>query len=210
MYCGNTHCHDDHISGTNAIKHRVPGCRSFISRASGAEADELLEHLDEIHFGNRFVTAIATPGHTKGCMSFLLDDHKAILTGDAVLVNGISGCSIDCGGSLETLYESFHDNDIIQNLPDDCVIFPGHETYKGDYEKGHTYSTLRHEKDCNRLFTCPNKETFVCEEETLARVHPPHPKKMNVAVPANMHDGMDPFFVPGMRTHLKDSWGIYG
>ena len=71
VYGVNTHCHADHISGTKKLKKKLKGFQSIISKASGARADELIEDGDEIHFGNRHVKCIATPGHTEGCFSFL-------------------------------------------------------------------------------------------------------------------------------------------
>lgn len=64
VFAVNTHCHADHISGTGVLKRKVKCFESVISKASGAEADELIEDGDEIHFGNRYITALATPGHT--------------------------------------------------------------------------------------------------------------------------------------------------
>lgn len=52
----NTHCHADHITGSGALRAALPGCRSVISRASGARADVLLEEGDTLRFG-AFVSA---------------------------------------------------------------------------------------------------------------------------------------------------------
>ena len=39
----NTHCHADHITGTGAMKRRLAGLSSLISKASGAKADRHLK-----------------------------------------------------------------------------------------------------------------------------------------------------------------------
>ena len=36
-------------------------------------------HGDRINFGDRFVEVRATPGHTDGCISFVLDDQLVLL-----------------------------------------------------------------------------------------------------------------------------------
>jgi sulfur dioxygenase len=72
VYGVNTHCHADHITGTAKLKKKIKGLRSVISKASGARADEYIDDGDEIHFGNRHVKCLATPGHTEGCFSFLI------------------------------------------------------------------------------------------------------------------------------------------
>lgn len=61
VYAVNTHCHEDHISGTCILKKKVKGLKSVISKASKAKADEVIQHRDEIHFGDRYITALATP-----------------------------------------------------------------------------------------------------------------------------------------------------
>ena len=40
-------------------------CQSAISLASGASADLLLRAGDKIQFGERYLTTLATPGHTE-------------------------------------------------------------------------------------------------------------------------------------------------
>lgn len=65
----NTHVHADHITGTGRLKSLLPGCKSVISRASGAEADVLLEPDDQIRFGRHWLNILPTPGHTEGQFS---------------------------------------------------------------------------------------------------------------------------------------------
>jgi len=199
VYAVNTHCHADHISGTGALKRKIKGLKSVISKASQAEADELIEHGDEIHFGNRFITALATPGHTEGCLSFLLDDGKAVLTGDTLFVLGCGRTDFQ-GGSAETLYDSVHNQ--LFTLPDDTVVFPGH-----DYNDK-THSTIGQEKENNpRLGNDKSKEEFV---QFMNDLNLPYPKKMDIAVPANLKDGAKPFFVHTLRTRIKQRWGVFG
>ena len=103
IYAINTHVHEDHISGAAALKSKFKGLKSVVSKASGADADEYIEDGDEIHFGNRYITAIATPGHTSGCMSFVLDDGKAVITGDTLSLGGVCTVVNECGGSVWAL-----------------------------------------------------------------------------------------------------------
>ena len=69
----NTHVHADHITGSGIIKQKVQGVRSIISKASGAKADICVEHGDEIKFGATVLKVRATPGHTPGCVTYVLD-----------------------------------------------------------------------------------------------------------------------------------------
>ena len=62
----NTHLHADHITGTGRLKRLVPGARSVISAASGAEADVRVADGDAVKFGALQLEVRATPGHTSG------------------------------------------------------------------------------------------------------------------------------------------------
>jgi len=199
VYAVNTHCHADHISGTGVLKKKVNGLKSVISTASKAKADEHIGHLDEIHFGNRYITGLATPGHTEGCLSFVLDDRKAVLTGDALLIMGCGRTDFQ-GGSAEALYDSVHDQ--LFTLPDECIVFPAH-----DY-KDRTHSTIGEEKEKNpRLGGGKTKEEFV---QIMEELKLPYPEKIDLAVPANLEDGTKPFFIRSLRTRLSKRWGVFG
>jgi sulfur dioxygenase len=89
----NTHCHADHITGTGRIKALCPGVRSRIAAASGAACCSPLAHGDKMHVGTVTLTALATPGHTDGCMSFHMapvaeGQAGLVFTGDALLIRG--------------------------------------------------------------------------------------------------------------------------
>uniref|UniRef100_A0A7S3DNF9 Metallo-beta-lactamase domain-containing protein n=1 Tax=Entomoneis paludosa TaxID=265537 RepID=A0A7S3DNF9_9STRA len=86
----NTHAHADHITGTGLLKQKIPGLKSVIAKASGAKADILVESGDKIVFGNRSLEVRSTPGHTTGCLSYVADDRSFVLTGDTLLIQGVS------------------------------------------------------------------------------------------------------------------------
>lgn len=52
----------------------------------------------------RYLEARATPGHTAGCMTFVLDDKSACFTGDTLLVRG-------CGRTDFQVKKKNHDNE---------------------------------------------------------------------------------------------------
>jgi len=178
VYGVNTHAHADHITGTGLLKKRGTGMQSIISEASKAEADLTAAHGDEIHFGERFITVKATPGHTEGCLSYVSDDETMVFTGDALLIQGCGRTDFQ-GGSAATLYDSVH-TQLFDSLTDDCIVYPAH-----DY-KGRTSSTIGIEKTTNPRLT-KTKEEFV---EIMANLNLDYPKKIDVAVPANMRCGV--------------------
>jgi len=186
----NTHCHADHITGTGLLK-TTPGgaaAKSYISRLSGADADVKFEHNDVISFGRRSVVAKATPGHTAGCTCFILDDNSMVFTGDAVLIRGCGRTDFQ-GGDAGILYDGVY-REIFNVLSDDCALYPAH-----DY-KGFTSSTVGEEKRVNPRLT-KTREEFV---DLMANLGLAYPKKIDVALPANLKDG-----VPQVSAEEKSS-----
>ena len=149
----------------------------MISRASGATADILIESGDRIVFGNRFLKARTTPGHTIGCLSFVSDDNSFVLTGDTLLVQGCGRTDFQ-GGSAKTLYESVHTQ--LFTLSNECIVYPAH-----DY-KGCRSTTIGVAKETNPRLSKPLDE-FV---EIMANLGLSHPAKIDVAVPANRRCGV--------------------
>lgn len=172
-----THIHADHITGTGKLKTIVPGTKSVLSEASGGQADVKIAEGDKISFGSRFLEARATPGHTTGCMTFVLDDKSACFTGDALLIRGCGRTDFQ-GGSSETLFSSVHKK--IFTLPNDCKVYPTH-----DYEGRHN-STVGEEKMFNPRLT-KSVEEFSSIMDNLGMSYP---KDMDKAVRANMTCGI--------------------
>lgn len=173
-----THVHADHVTGAWLHKQRLGG-RIALSAASGAEgADRTLVHGDRIEFGRRGFEARATPGHTDGCMTYVLDNRSMAFTGDALLIRGCGRTDFQ-QGSGPTLFRSVREQ--IFTLPDSCLIYPAH-----DY-CGLTASSVGEE----RLFN-PRLGGQILEEDFvgyMTHLGLTHPKMMAVAVPANLRCG---------------------
>src|SRR5882672_4209709 len=116
-----THVHADHVTGAWLLRERL-GSRIAVPKASGAEgADQFLASDEKISFGKRALQALPTPGHTSGCMSYVLDDRSMVFTGDALLIRGCGRTDFQ-GGNPRTLYGSVRSQ--IFSLPDDCTVYP--------------------------------------------------------------------------------------
>ncbi len=173
-----THVHADHVTAAWLLRERL-GSRIALSAASGAEgADRWLRHGDRVDFGKRWLEVRATPGHTDGCITYVVDDCKAALTGDALLIRGCGRTDFQ-QGSAQTLYRSVHEQ--IFSLPDGCLLYPAH-----DY-RGLTVTSVNEEKLYNpRLGGQILKDDFVGYMQHLGLAHP---KQMDIAVPANLRCG---------------------
>lgn len=178
-YVLETHVHADHVTGAGLLRQRT-GAKIGVSAVAGvASADLQLADGDAIRFGKCALEARATPGHTDGCMTFVTADRKAAFTGDALLIRG-SGRTDFQQGDARKLYRSVHDK--IFTLPDDAVIYPAH-----DY-KGFSSSTVAEEKGLNpRLGGNKSEDEFV---DIMANLGLAPPKRIDVAVPANLEVGL--------------------
>lgn len=173
-----THVHADHVTGAWLLKQKL-GSRIALSAQSGAVgADTYLKPGDRVTFGKRYVEARATPGHTNGCMTFVLDDRSMAFTGDALLIRGCGRTDFQ-QGSARTLFRSVREQ--VFSLPASCTIYPGH-----DYT-GSTASSVGEEMAHNPRLGLAIREDDFCGY--MANLGLAHPKKMDVAVPANLKCG---------------------
>ncbi|MBS0445007.1 MAG: MBL fold metallo-hydrolase [Proteobacteria bacterium] len=173
-----THVHADHVTG--AWLHKAQGgSRIMVSAASGAtNADRLLQHGDQVPFGTRHLEVRATPGHTNGCLTYVLDDHGMAFTGDSLLIRGCGRTDFQ-QGSPKRLYHSVHEQ--ILALPPACLLYPAH-----DY-RGLTVTSVAEERRYNpRLGGDVDEADFSGYMNHLGL---PHPKLMDIAVPANLRCG---------------------
>jgi sulfur dioxygenase len=173
-----THIHADHVTGAWMMKRKF-GSQIALSADSGAEgADRYLAHGDRIAFGSRHLVVRATPGHTRSCMTYVLDDESMAFTGDCMLIRG-SGRTDFQQGDPHALYRSVHSQ--ILTLPQACLLYPAH-----DY-RGLTVTSVAEERNFNpRLGGEISEDDFTGYMSNLGL---PHPKKMDIAVPANMQCG---------------------
>lgn len=177
VYAANTHCHADHITGTGVLKKLLPGSKSVISKDSGAIADIHIQEGDHIKFGRYSLEVRSTPGHTDGCLTYVLNDKSMAFTGDALLIRGCGRTDFQ-QGCPNTLYHSVHSK--IFSLPDSCHLYPAH-----DY-KGQTVTTVDEEKRLNPRLTKSEAE-FV---KIMNNLNLPKPGQIDIAVPANLKCGI--------------------
>ncbi len=185
-----THVHADHVTGAWLLKQKL-GSRIAVSAASGAEgADVYLRPQEKTPFGSRHLEARATPGHTGACTTYVLDDRSMAFTGDTLFIRGCGRTDFQ-GGDAHSLFNSVRAQ--IFSLPDDCLIYPGH-----DY-RGLTVTSVGEEKLHNpRLAESIGENDFVGYMTNLGL---PHPKQMDIAVPANLKCGR-----PEKTSTLEPDW----
>jgi glyoxylase-like metal-dependent hydrolase (beta-lactamase superfamily II)/rhodanese-related sulfurtransferase len=187
-----THVHADHVTGAWLLKQRL-GSQIAVSAAAGAAgADRPLQQGDRVNFGGRHLEVRATPGHTNGCLSYVLDDQTMVFTGDALLIRGCGRTDFQ-QGSAERLHHSVHTQ--LFSLPAECLVYPGH-----DY-RGITASSVAEERRHNpRLGGDASLGDFAGYMQHLGL---PHPKLIDVAVPANLRCGRP---AEDAATRVEPAW----
>jgi len=178
LACLETHCHADHVTGAWLMRHALGAQIVAAAHSRISSLDRSLRDGDTVTFGKRALSVLETPGHTNGCISFVLDDRSMVFTGDSLLIRGCGRTDFQ-QGSAQNLYRSIVNK--LFRLPNECIVYPAH-----DYA-GRTASTIGEEKRLNpRIGGEANEADFV---GYLDNMRLPHPKKLDVAVPANLQAG---------------------
>ena len=171
-----THLHADHITGLGALRDSthcitVMGEQSSVDVVSMRVADGDMLRIEGIE-----LEALYTPGHTDDSYSFRMRDR--VFTGDTLLIRGTGRTDFQ-NGSARAQYDSIFNR--LLRLPDETMVFPAHD-YKGD-----TVSTIGEERRCNPRLQVAGADAYVALMEGL---NLPNPRMMDVAVPANMRQGL--------------------
>ena len=135
-----THGHFDHTGAVNELKKRY-GCEIIISAEdeemlsdnkknaafligafpSPITADKLVKDGDIIEIGSLSFEVISTPGHTKGSVTYKIDD--SLFTGDTLFKGTVGRCDL-YGGNSARLIESLEK---LATLDDSFKVYPGHD-----------------------------------------------------------------------------------
>lgn len=138
-----THAHFDHIMGLAFIEKRwgVPVMMNSADKRLLADAEKYfkmweaeaelpstetidVEDGQSISFGNTKILAIATPGHTRGGMSYYVPKDNLLFTGDTLFAGSIGRTDLP-GGDYDQLMESLLDK-LIPTVDRDATVLPGH------------------------------------------------------------------------------------
>lgn len=175
-----THAHADHITSAGLLAEHT-GAKTAAPAGCGiGPASVQLQDGDTLRFGGQVLTALHTPGHTAGSMSYVwaTEGARHVFTGDTLLINGCGRTDFQ-SGSAEALYNSL--TQVLFALPDDTTVWPGH-----DYQ-GRTHSTIGQEKAGNARVAGKTLAEFVA---TMAGLNLPMPQRIHEAVPANLVSGL--------------------
>lgn len=171
-----THLHADHITGLGALRDRTH-CITVMGEQSGVDVVSMrIADGDTLRIEGVSLDVIYTPGHTDDSYSFLMGDR--VFTGDTLMIRGTGRTDFQ-NGDPRAQYESLFGR--LLRLPDETLVFPGHD-YKGD-----TVSTIAEEKAFNPRLQVKSIDEYVA---LMNGLNLSSPKMMDVAVPANMRQGL--------------------
>ena len=171
-----THLHADHITGLGALRDRTH-CITVMGEQSTVDVVSMrLADGDGLQIEGVSMDVIYTPGHTDDSYSFLMQDR--VFTGDTLMIRGTGRTDFQ-NGDPRAQYESLFGR--LLRLPDETLVFPAHD-YKGD-----TVSTIGEEKAFNPRLQVKSADEYV---ELMNGLKLANPKMMDVAVPANMRQGL--------------------
>lgn len=123
-----THHHWDHtnLAEHMSVKYNIPVVISeeAFKQAHLSNFSSLVTvaHKKELHFGSIKITPILTPGHTAGCVCYLID--KSLFSGDTLFIEGCGVCN-DQGSDPIKLFNSLRT--LKESLNPTTKIYPGHK-----------------------------------------------------------------------------------
>ena len=136
-----THGHFDHLLGVDGFKEAL-GVETYISENDMSQVKLVPDMLqmflgmmggkipsitgyikdgDVIKIGDTEIKAIATPGHTRGGMCYLVDNK--LFSGDTLFQGSCGRCDLP-EGDFEVIVESIKEK--LFTLPEEIEVYPGH------------------------------------------------------------------------------------
>ena len=171
-----THLHADHITGLGALRDRTH-CITVMGEQSQVDVVSMrIAEGDKLTIEGLSLDVMYTPGHTDDSYSFLMADR--VFTGDTLLIRGTGRTDFQHGDPAAQ-YDSLFNK--LLKLPEETQVFPAHD-YKGD-----TVSTIGEEKRYNPRLQVKSIDEYV---HLMNNLNLSNPKMMDVAVPANMRQGL--------------------
>ena len=125
-----THHHSDHIDGINYLKSKyqpkIIGAKRDKHRLPPLDIE--VEEGSELSIGSKTFKIYDVDGHTVGHIAYNLLEDNALFTGDSLMV---MGCGRLFEGTPKDMWESLKK---LKQLPEDTMIYSGHEYTKSNIE----------------------------------------------------------------------------
>ena len=119
-----THVHADHVTGAWLLKQRSAASIA-LAAASGAAGRRPLPRARRPRRASARATSRCArrPGHTDGCLTYVLDDESMAFTGDCLLIRGSGRTDFQQGDPHAHLPLGARRRS--SRCRDDCLLYPG-------------------------------------------------------------------------------------
>jgi glyoxylase-like metal-dependent hydrolase (beta-lactamase superfamily II)/rhodanese-related sulfurtransferase len=188
-YALDTHIHADHISGVRTLDETgVEGVIPAAAVDRGVTyADDLTtaDDGDEFHVGDATIETVATPGHTTGMTSYLVDD-SLLATGDGLFIESVARPDLEEGDegapdAAQMLYESLQEK--VLSLDDDVLVGGAHFSGAAEPAADGTYTAPIGELKARMDALSMDEEDFV---ELILSDMPPRPANYEEIIATNL------------------------
>lgn len=218
QYILETHVHADHLTasrylrdelgGKTAISEHIKSVQEIFAGVFNEDLDEVRSHGkfdlylkdgDGLPLGDLTIKAIATPGHTPACMTFVIGD--AAFVGDTLFMpdSGSARCDFP-EGSPELLYQSIQK---ILALPGETRLFICHDYGAGGKREFAWTTTVAEEKAGNIHVGAGKSEADFVKMRTERDATLSMPKLLLPSVQVNMRAGNFPAEEDNGVSYLK-------
>ncbi|KAK4684415.1 hydroxyacylglutathione hydrolase, partial [Tremellales sp. Uapishka_1] len=198
-----THHHDDHSGGNTKFLGLYPGIKAYGGSNQAPGTNVVVKDGDTFKIGNDIdVKCLHTPCHTQDSICFYVEDaktgEKGVFTGDTLFLGG-------CGRFFEGTPQEMHAAlTKLGKLPDDTLVFNGHEYTKGSAKFGATIE--KQNADIKSLLDKAQKDSCTTGKSTIG-----DEKKWNVFMrldtPEVQHatGETDPIKIMGKLREMKNA-----
>ena len=154
MYILLTHVHAVAAPAAESLRRSTGACLAAGSQGGLGAADRLLHDGEHIVFGDELLCVWPTPGHTRGCVSYLWRDR--VFSGDALL---IGDCGTTDGNDSDPgmLFDSLTRR--LLTLPDETLVFPAHDF------SGRRVSCIGEAREKNPKLTGITRDEFIVRQQ---------------------------------------------
>ncbi|MBX0288325.1 MBL fold metallo-hydrolase [Halomicroarcula sp. F28] len=188
-YALDTHIHADHISGVRELAET--GVEGVIPAAAVDRGVTYAEELtnaedgDEFHVGDVTIETVATPGHTTGMTSYLVDE-SLLATGDGLFVESVARPDLEEGDegapdAARLLYESLQER--VLALPDETLVGGAHFSDAAEPAPDGTYTAPIGQLVAEMDALTMDEDDFV---ETILADMPPRPANYEEIIATNL------------------------
>lgn len=152
-----THVHEPRVAVAEKLCRETGALLAAGAQCGLNGVDLPLRDGDHIVFGDELLHVWPTPGHTRGCISYLWRDR--VFSGDTLLI-GDCGATDTAGSDAGMLFDSLTRR--LLTLPDETLVYPAHDF------SGRRVSCIGEARERNPKLSGITRDEFVRRQQPVA------------------------------------------